>query len=315
MNKLLKYWNANKRKILITIGVIVLIFVCIQIANQIVRQQNLSKQNEQNTINKVHDIKKPTQTVITEQKLSTKTIENNTQLIEEFVNACNEQNIEQAYSMLSEDCQEEFDLNSFNTMYLQKIFTSLKEYRLEAWISEQNSTTYKITYFEGNLLATGGIQNETNIEDYITIVSQKGENRININSLIRVEKINKTKVLNNIEMTINSRKVYKDYEMFSIAVKNNTEKTILLSSGSNYNICLIGENDTKYPAFLNEMLDTSLEVQARQQKEIEIRFSKIYNPYRTIKQIEFNNIILDKEKHIQNATNENSGIITMTITL
>ena len=67
MIKLLRYWNQNKRKILITIGVIALIIVIIQIANIVAKKQNEADKNHnkqnvqkmlQNQIRQLFQIKK-----------------------------------------------------------------------------------------------------------------------------------------------------------------------------------------------------------------------------------------------------------------
>ena len=67
MIKLLRYWNQNKRKIIITIAVIAFVFIIIQVANQIVKKQNEDKinNNNTNTISKVTDLQKPTESTIT----------------------------------------------------------------------------------------------------------------------------------------------------------------------------------------------------------------------------------------------------------
>ena len=50
MIKLLRYWNQNKRKIIITIAVIAFVFIIIQVANQIVKKQNADKINNNRTV-------------------------------------------------------------------------------------------------------------------------------------------------------------------------------------------------------------------------------------------------------------------------
>ena len=93
--------------------------------------------------------------------------------------------------------------------------------------TEAGSYTYKITYYEDNLLATGGTGANNNFEDYITIINQDGERKLNINNFIKNQEINKTQVTNNIEITIKSKKVYRSYEQYKIAIKKDAQRHLL----------------------------------------------------------------------------------------
>ena len=313
MEKLIRYWNQNRRQIIIIIAVVAFALILIQTVNNLLKTSENKVAEEKKAITEG----KPIESVITGQTISVEQTENNMSVIEDFVNKCNNKQYQQAYELLTNECKEEFhgSMNEFYNNYCKKIFEINKAYSLDLWLSQSGMQTYKITYYTNNLLATGGKTMENNIEDYITISYQDGTRKISVDGLITSQQINQSQVINNVEIEINSKRVYKDYEIFKMLVKNNTQKTILLSNGNNQDICLVGENNTKYPAFLNEMLDTNLEIEAGRQKEIQIKFSKLYNPYRTIKRIEFSNIILDKEQNIENSTDENLEKIAITIPL
>ena len=173
MRRLLKYWQNNKQKILITIGVIVFVFICIQVANEIVKQQTANQPNIQNTIT-AQDVTKPEEPIITEKPLKETEKEENAQFIANFVKLCNEKKIEEAYGLLSDACKEELyrDIGTFTNNYINSIFSSAKEYSLELWSTFDDDTTYRITYYEGNLLQTGGNTSGSNFVDYITIVEE-----------------------------------------------------------------------------------------------------------------------------------------------
>ena len=300
MIKLLRYWNQNKRKIIITIAVIAFVFIIIQVANQIVKKQNADKNNNNrtNTISKVTDLQKPTESTITGQNVSETVTKENTDIIKTFVDYCNNNQAQKSYELLSNDCKEEFNnnINVFINDYYNRIFKTKKTYNLELLYTEAGSYTYKITYYEDNLLATGGTGVNNNFEDYITIINQDGERKLNINSFIKNQEINKTQVTNNIEITIKSKKVYRSYEQYKITIKNNNSTTILLSDGKNSeDICLLDKNDTKYVAFLHEIPEYNLLLRAGRTTELNISFNKIYAPTRVIEKIQFGNITLNQE--------------------
>lgn len=303
MYKLLRYWNQNKGKILITIAVIALVIAFIRIANETVKKQNENNANTNNTnTSKVQDVTKPTESYTTGQKVNETTTEQNTNIIKNFVQYCNNNQTNQAYELLSDDCKTEFgnNINAFTNNYYNKIFATKKTYNLEFIRSESGTYTYKITYYEDNLLATGGNTTTNNYEDYITIINQNSENKINISGFIKKVDINKAKTLENIEITVNSKKVYRSYEKYNITIKNNTQNTIKISDGQESNdICLVDKNDVQYPSFINEIPTNYLELIPGRQVNFDIKFNKIYGVYRQIEKMQFSNIVLNQENSIK----------------
>ena len=74
MKKLLRYWNQNKRKILITLAVIALVIIIIQMANAMIRNQNERDRNHNVTKKPTiaNDITKPNESIIYNDKLTQK---------------------------------------------------------------------------------------------------------------------------------------------------------------------------------------------------------------------------------------------------
>ncbi len=295
MNKIIRYWNQNREKIIIIIAIIAFIFIIITVIDNLLENNNYSKNNT--SINKMVDVTKPNISAITGQKISEKETKINTDLIKKFVNYCNNQEIQKAYDLLSSDCKENFknDVNLFRNNYYNKVFDTQKTYSLEVVGVISNAYTYKITYYKDNLLATGGIS-KNNTEDYITIIKEVNEEKINISSFIKKENINKTKLENNIEISIKSKEIYKSYEIYNLTIKNNTQNIISISDGeNNSDIYLTDKNGTKYNAFVNEIPIYNLALQKGQQISLEIKFNKIYDTYRKIEKIYFENIKLESE--------------------
>ena len=297
MEKIIRYWNQNRKQIIIVIAIIAFIIIMLRVINNLAKQIN-SSNNNTNTISKVTDLQKPTESTITGQNVPESVTKENTDIIKTFVDYCNNNQAQKAYELLSNDCKEEFNnnINVFINDYYNRIFKTKKTYNLELLYTEAGSYTYKTTYYEDNLLATGGTGVNNNFEDYITIINQDGERKLNINNFIKNQEINKTQVTNNIEITIKSKKVYRSYEQYKITIKNNNSTTILLSDGKNSeDICLLDKNDTKYVAFLHEIPEYNLLLRAGRTTELNISFNKIYAPTRVIEKIQFGNITLNQE--------------------
>lgn len=297
MNKIIRYWNQNRKQIIIVIAIIAFIIIMLRVINNLAKQTNKSNNNT-NSISKVTDLQKPTKSTITGQNVPETVTKENTDIIKTFVDYCNNNQEQKSYELLSNDCKEEFNnnINVFINDYYNRIFKTKKTYNLELLYTEAGSYTYKITYYEDNLLATGGTGANNNFEDYITIINQDGERKLNINNFIKNQEINKTQVTNNIEITIKSKKVYRSYEQYKITIKNNNSTTILLSDGKNSeDICLLDKNDTKYVAFLHEIPEYNLLLRVGRTTELNISFNKIYAPTRVIEKVQFSNITLNQE--------------------
>lgn len=313
MKKLIRYWNQNRLKIIIIGIIIVFIIILIQTINGILERVNTDS-NETNVV--IKDTSIPGESVITGEELPEETTNTNVNIIKQFVDYANKKDYKSAYDLLTDECKDELygTVDLFIQNYCNKIFNTEKTYNLELWQYTTNTYTYRITYTENNLLETGNINSNNNVEDYITIIENSEGYKLNINNFIEKRNINKTQEQDGIQITVNNRYMYTNYEKYSITIKNNTDKNILLNDGSNGNdICLIDNNDSEYDSILNEIPLMNLEINAGMQKTIEVRFYKMYNLYRTIRYINFKNIITDKESYEINNNNVNKLNISIDI--
>ena len=312
MRNFIRYWNHNRKKIIIVIAIIAFIFILIRILDGYYKNKSI------NSSSPVIDMTKPIQSVITGQKVDEKVTDKNMNCIDQFINYENNKEYEKAYSLLTDDCKEEYsnDVNTFINNYCTKIFATKKTYNLELWFNSGDAYTYKIKMYEENMLATGEGNLDKNIEDYITIVKGKDEDKISINGFIRKSNINKSNEVNNIEVLIRSKKVYKDYETYNITIRNKTSNDILIGDRkNNKDIYLVDKDNIQYPAFLNELSTDSLLLKSGYEKNISINFNKIYDQNKIISEIKFKNIILDSEKYLNNKNNEKIDTLEIGVNL
>lgn len=101
----------------------------------------------------------------------------NQKLITEFIEYCNNGQIEQAYKMISSNCKLEKykTIEEFKNKYYKKIFNIKQNHKIEL----QNDTTYKIIFTEDMLLSGSAGKNER--IDYYNIIKERDGNKININ--------------------------------------------------------------------------------------------------------------------------------------
>ena len=107
--------------------------------------------------------------------------------------------------MLSTECKEyEYNtIKEFENNYYNIIFTEIRDFTKEAYAYKDNIATYKITYID-DLLANGKENPYNNIEDYITVIEEDGQPKLNISKFIKTEYLDKTYEDEDVKINIES---------------------------------------------------------------------------------------------------------------
>lgn len=285
-NIIMRWYNQNRKIIWILVLTVVAVIALIQTLNNYYNNaEDESSTNSTTTYNTNN------YSVTTKEKISETTSEKSIDLIEDFVEYCNNQEIDSAYKLLSTQCKEELypTTNDFKTKYYNKIFTEKKTCNSILWITSSSAHTYRIEIMS-DLLATGKKDNMP-IEEYYTIIYENGEYKLNISRFIGKEDINISKTKNNTTVNIVSKKIYMDYELYEIQVENNTGSKLIFNTKENLQSMYIqDENGLKYIAFLNEISDSELEILNGITKKLEIKFNRGYKPTIDIQKIIFEDI-------------------------
>lgn len=302
MHKLIKFYYDNKTKI-IKIGLLIIfILLIIQLMNYIAKlnnqkeekgtlistEQNNNDSNKENTNTSVAAEK----SAVTGELVDKEQITNAQNIIEQFVSYCNNGETEKAYNLLSKDCKNEVykNLNIFETLYYKENFGGniKKTATIENWFGN----TYTV-YISADIMATGKIE-DTKKRDYYTLVDEEGSTKLNINSFIKKENINKEQTENNITYKIISKNVYMDYEEYTVQVQNGSENTILLDSmQSTKTIYLEDEKSVKYYCYTNEIISEFLKVNKGASTQLKLRFMRSYSSSQKNVSLVFSDIIMN----------------------
>lgn len=213
-------------------------------------------------------------------------------IIEQFAEYCNNGNVEEAYSFLSNECKDEMykTLNDFKVSYYDQVFAGEKKsISVENW----SANIYKVT-IQKDILSTGIYTDEDTLQDYMSVITDENNNyKLNINGYLGREDINLTEVQDNIEITVLRANTYKDYQTYTFKIVNNSDNTILLDDKSNINsMYLEDENGVEYSAYTHEISDAELVIPSGQTREIEIKYYNKYISSRQIEKIVFSRIVL-----------------------
>lgn len=301
LNSIIRFYNLNKGKIWRIIIIVVAIILLIQVLNSIAkksREENPNVVNDETSNKSQTSSKSPnimqTQVSTGGSDVSKSDARNNQMLIANFVSYCNNKSITDAYNMLSEECKKELfsTEDEFNNKYLKKIFTNKKDYNIEAWKNTSVGVTYRVTYVD-DILSTGKVG--TNTEDYITV---DGNGKLNIFRFIGSEKLNKSASNDIATIQILDKVVYDDYEKYSIRVTNNTKNTIMINRKEDNDgiYTVYSGSSEKYSAFISEIYEQNLTIEANQTKYLSIRINKLYTGDSAVKKMVFSDIIKNKKE-------------------
>lgn len=317
MRRLIKYFNQNRKKILLIVLVIVFLIILVRVLNYMVKT---NIQEERNSISNVQinkDTSIPDEAIISGEKISEEKASDDKKMIENFVQACNEKDYTKAYNMLTDDCKNivfSGTMDSFVKNYCDLIFQTPKTYQLEGWLDKVQGMTYKVTYLEDNILATGGISEGLNYMDYITVIEENNETKLSIYNFINSYGLSKIESKNNVEIQLNREDVYMDYVIYTVTVTNRNENTILLSNNiDNKQICLLDSNNSEYISYLNEIPQFNLIINKGEKKQFTIKLGKGYSSSTNSEYIRFKNIYLDYNAYVNNPNDENLQKIQMDI--
>jgi len=296
MNRIIRIWNQNRKKIILIALAVVFLFIIIQILNQMAKEEKQKENMNKDTVGVIEDL--PNKSIITGETVKEETTKTNVNLIEVFLEKCNEQNIESAYELLTDECKEVLfnTKEDFVNNYYNVIFTEPRTINIDNYKNSSTKNTYKVTFY-ADVLGTGDISGTDSYQDYITVDKESG--KLNINSLITSKEINAKTEKNGIVITVLRQDIYKECEKYEIQVQNNTSNTITLDTRkSQKTVYATGTDNVKYKAFTNEISSSLYEISQYGVKTYYLKFNKRYDSSIETKKITFSDIVENHEKYI-----------------
>ncbi len=277
-NQLFRKYNQNRRTIWVVIIFIAFFVLLLHTVFNILRafkreeQQELLNNYYQSQTNSVINNSETNHiTNETEIPENITTSSSSKDIINYFIKLCNENKIEEAYNIISNDCKEVLfpTINDFRNNYYNKVFTKQKTAKIEESMYE--GEIYKITY-TSDLLANGGYKEET-LEDYIYVTREDNEPKISLNKFIYIRNINKTASKDGISINILKKRVYIDYEEYQIQISNNTDDAIYITPDET-KVYLLDENDIEYTSNIDELQENATLIEENTSKIFDLTFYK-----------------------------------------
>ena len=301
-NKLFRKYNQNRKTIWAVIIFVVFLFVLLHIVFNMIRaNQNreveinlgLLANNQVNTTtsNEILNESNTNNNVIIDTPNSSSNITMN-DAIQQFVELCNQNQINEAYNMLTEDCKQALypTINDFQNNYINQVFTQEKSIKIENSMYDDN--ILKLTFYNGSLLSTGGYNTEEILQDYVYVIKENDEIKLSINKFVQTAEINKNNIFDAVYINVIKKDIYLDYEIYQIQVTNQNNQPILLSKEKSSNsIYSTDERGIEYPSNIDEIATERMVINSQATVIYNLRFSKSYNTERIITAINFTDIV------------------------
>lgn len=221
LNKFIRWYNKNRRIFWVIVFVAVIVINLPRVLNEYAKDK---KEESSSISSNTTTYGNESYSIISEETVKQEINEDNTTIIDTFIEYCNNSNPKEAYKMLSNNCKEILypTEQDFIYKYYNKIFTNKKSYDIQAWISNVNCYTYKINLKE-DILSTGNADTFS-IEDYYTIVYENGNYKLNINSYVGNIEINKYNETDDVKIEVLYKDIFMDYEIYNINVTSKARK-------------------------------------------------------------------------------------------
>lgn len=307
MLKIRRLYNSNRRLIWLWVIIVIFVIAVIWIFNLVSQEttkannqklaQRFEQESQKENPSNVIDYDDAAQSITTGGSVDTSIRNEIQKLLEDFINySCNGE-VDKAYALLTQDCKEILypSLETFEQDYCSDIRN--KTYDFQSWASTSGTYIYQVRFFE-NPLTTGMDTTNNYIQDYITVIKEQEEYKLNINKFIGKRDINKEIETNDIYITVKSSETYLDYEYYELEINNRRYKQIILDPLIEDDSTYVKNSDgLNISALLYENDEEDLNIKAGEVKTVKIKFNNTYNGEKTIRKLGFSTIIIDKEEY------------------
>ena len=298
LRKLIRFYNRNVKKIWTVIIVLVFLFSVRNILNDFYKNRNaeIAKRN-QNKVVKQDNYEKHSESLVSGKKVSENYQDKFGKLIDEFLKHCINHEPESAYTLLSNDCKSVFYQTEeiFQKKYYEKRFKGDKKYNFQSWTSD-NEYVYLVKVFD-NMLTTGKSSEKGYIEDYITVVKEGEEYRLNVNAFINKKiRDKKVSISEGISIKVKNSFIFMDYEIAEFEIINKSNNELVVDSKERTDsIYLLDDTNIKFEALTYENEESEFKVYPNEKKKIKIKYTNPYRDNKSVKKFIFDDVRVNGE--------------------
>ena len=171
-------------------------------------------------------------------------------LIDSFFNYCNNKQYQNAYNMLTSDCQKYMYSNSLDEFieYVDSIYTTSKIYNIQNYSNVDNVYIYNITILD-DIMSTGTTGGYQTYTEKIAIIDEDGTLKISNQGYIGKKTFNNLYAEDNyLKIKILNKNMSYKREEYEVEITNKTDGYILLGNGQTANEITLNLGDQSRPA-------------------------------------------------------------------
>ena len=309
-NKIIRYINQNRRKIIAIIIAIIFMLSIINKLNDKVKRENMIQKEEteqkENSSNKNIDNEKGNINISEKPIMGGETTINkeyvkDVSMVNKFIEACNKKDYQIGYDMLSFDCKEVLypTIEDFKEKYVDINFVQEREVYMQTWLKKSDFIIYRVKFRE-DLMNLGEYNQSGDFQDFITIINEDGIEKISTNSFIRREKFqDKKEEKSGILIEIKEIDTYIYRKDIVMSVLNKTDNTIMIAPKKNksnniFATLVDGKKRGLKPGSINER---ELTYKPRQRKLLRLTFDHNFSSDENLEYINFEKIVMNKDKY------------------
>lgn len=238
-------------------------------------------------------------------------LETESSIIKQFIDYCNSQDFEKAYNLLSSPCKKNLypEIDDFKKAYYNPTFNGKnKHFSIENWIGN----IYKIKISD-NTFSDGQINSKK--QDYITVVEENSENKLNINGYIESRPLNRIEKINDLTVKVTEENTFMDYCTYSFEFTNDSDNSIIMDSLNQVSSMYIKDsNNVEYSAYTHELSKKQLLVKPHSSLKVHIKYYSKFSSTKTIESIVFSDILFEYiDENNQDNNNYNISKIKINI--
>lgn len=210
-------------------------------------------------------------------------------LIDDYINKCNNKKFPEAFALLTEDCKKNVfeDSEEKFTEYASAIFKTKKRYSIQNYSNYGGKYIYNLKIID-DIIKTGLTGQEyAYYEEKIAIKENGDKLQLCVNDYMDYEELKKVAEDDNIKIRVENRIKYYNYEIYTVRITNKTEKDLVLydSLAGNELYLEIG-NENRMPS----KVSSTIALIPEETRTFQITFSKYYDEQTEDDSINFNKI-------------------------
>jgi len=178
-------------------------------------------------------------------------------LIDDYVNKCNNKDYEEAFKLLTDDCKTNLFNDSLDefTQYASSVFSKKKRYSIQNYSNYGGYYIYNIKLIDD--IITTGLTNQTYAyyEEKIAIKKEGNNLKLCVNDYMGHKELKNIAEDDYLKIRIETKEQYYSYEIYTVKVTNKTDKQAILYDGIvGGEIYLISGTDKRSPTLINAPL-------------------------------------------------------------